>query len=177
MTNEFTPFPFIWDGEAMKPTSSFWAKKADERFVIGMRYTMLEHHERSAASHAHFFAAINDAWMNLPDHLALQFPTAEILRQHALIMTGYRRERKFIASSAAEARKIALWLHPQSISDDYAIISVNKNVVIEWKAKSQSYRRMAKGQFQKSKEAVLGFLASLIEVTPAELSAAAGQAA
>lgn len=174
---DLSPLLFVWEGDGFKPSSSYFAKRCDERFVIGEKYMLVEHLERSSQSHNHFFASVADTWSNLPDDLAVQFATPDILRKHALIMTGFRRERKFIASSKAEARKIAAFLRPQSVRDDYAFISVNDCVVIEWKAKSQSYREMGKEDFQRSKQAVIDFLAELIGVTTETLSANAGQAA
>ena len=157
---------FVWDAEAeaFRPTPRF-LKHANETFVDTEMYRFDIVEERSLASHNHFFAALHDLWLNLPDHLAIQFPTEAILRKHALIMSGFRRERKFAMSTKEDARKLAAGLRPQTIEDDYAIISVAGTVVVEWKAMSQSYKAMPeKGQFQRSKEAVLGFARDLIGV-------------
>ena len=64
------PQPLIcqWDGEAFVPATPYQAKLADERFVVGERYAMVEHHERSSASHAHYFATLHDLWLNLPEN-------------------------------------------------------------------------------------------------------------
>ena len=48
------------DGE-FKPAASYWAKQADRDFVVGMTYRLVEHQERSTATHNHYFAAINEA--------------------------------------------------------------------------------------------------------------------
>lgn len=158
------PLVFNWDGEAMVPLPRF-ARTADREFVIGELYRLAPVEERSVASHNQFFAAVHDRWLSLPDAIAVQFPTEDILRKHALIMTGFRRERKFVASSKEEARKLAAFMRPQSIDDDYTIISVHENVVIEWKALSQSLKGMpTKGQFQASKKATLEWLDALLGV-------------
>lgn len=162
-----TPIIYSWTGEAMQPLGRF-AKKADGRFVVGELYRLTDVEERSIASHNQYFASIHDRWLSLPDDLAVQFPTDELLRKHALILTGYRRERKFVASSKEEARKLAAFLRPQSVDDDYAIISVHENVVVEWKALSQSYKGMpTKGQFQASKQAVIDYLDKLLGIEAA----------
>jgi hypothetical protein len=102
--------------------------------------------------------------------LVMEYQTPDKLRQHALIMTGFKRERKFVASSSAEARKIAVFLQAQGLDDDYAIISVHENVVVEWKAMSQSRKAMpTKGLFRASKDAVLNYLADMIGVKADEL--------
>lgn len=54
--------------------------------------------------------------------------------------------------------------------DDFALISVAGNVVIERKAKSQSIRAMGKREFQESKTKVLGVLADMLGVTPEDLA-------
>jgi hypothetical protein len=172
------PLPFIYFGEGVFHASSpHFAKVCDHAFTKGQRVLLIEQSERTPQSHAHFFASIHDTWANLPDHLAVEFPTPEILRKHALIMSGFRRERKFAASSAAEARKIAAFLRPQERSDDYAIISVHGSLIVEWKAMSQSYSAMPKGVFQKSKTAVIEYLADMIKVDPETLKREAGRAA
>ena len=159
------PMVFTWNGEALLPRHP---RIADERLVVGEIYRCDVIEERSIATHSHFFASLHDKWMSLPDHLAIQFPTPESLRKHALIMTGFRRERKFVASSEKEARKLAAFLRPQSSEDDYAIISLHGNVVVEWKAASQSRKAMPeKGQFQRSKVAVLEYVDDMLGIEKA----------
>lgn len=158
------PVLFRWSGTAMEPLTRF-APRCDEQYTVGEVYRLDAVEERSQASHSHFFAAVTDRWLSLPDALAIQFPTADALRKHALIMQGFRRERKFVASSEKEARKLATFLRPQTADDDYAIISLHGNVVVEWKAISQSYKAMPrKGEFQRSKEAVLEYLDDMLGI-------------
>lgn len=137
----------------------------DRDFVIGEHYRLNVVEERSIANHNNYFARIHDLWMSIPDPMTAKFPTEEVLRKHALCMTGFRRERKFACESKAEARKLAAWLRPQDRDDDYAIISVNDNVVVEWKPLSQSLKGMpTKGQFQASRKAVVAWIEDLIGV-------------
>lgn len=68
---------------------------ASREYIVGQVYFLEHREERSSASHAHYFACVADAWMNLPDALAERFPTPEALRKYALIMTGYR-DRDYI---------------------------------------------------------------------------------
>lgn len=156
------PILYTWSGEAMVPLSRF-APRCDKTFVVGEVYRLDAVEERSQKSHNHYFATLTEMWLSLPDAIAVQFPTVEALRKHALIMTGYRRERKFVTGSPVEARKLAAFLRPQSIDDDYAIISVAGPAVVEWKAMSQSRKAMPeKGQFNRSKQAVLDWVSDLI---------------
>jgi hypothetical protein len=167
------PVVFQWTGEAMVPLARFH-NVANAQFTVGEYYRMEALEERSLVSHRHFFACVHDAWLNLPDKIAVDFPTDDALRKHALILTGFREERKFVASSPIEARKIAAFIKPR---DEYAIISVNGNIVIEWTAKSQSMKAMGKQAFADSKDKVLGFVADLIGVAPETLAANARRAA
>lgn len=168
------PMQFRWDGEAMVPPSRFWGKACDAVFVVGEVYTLVEHQDRSSASHRHYFAAVHDAWDNLREDQQERFPSPEHLRKYALIKAGYADSRQFVASSKAEAMRLSAYIRPM---DEYALVSVDGPVVTTWTARSQDMRSMGKKEFQRSKDAVLNVLAELIGTTPAALSSNAGQAA
>lgn len=161
------PLWFQWTGEAMVPLNP---RAADRMYVVGERYHLDHIEERSAASHRAYFAALHDAWQNLPEDLAERFATPEALRKYALIRTGFRDERSIIAASKAEARRIAAFIKPL---DEFAVVSVHEAAVIVWTAKSQSMKAMGKAEFQRSKDAVLQFCAEIIGVTRDELGRAA----
>ena len=171
MTDAIYPQTFSWDGDAMVPLN---ARLADRQYTVGETYRLAPFEERSYRSHAHYFASVNEVWQNLPDELAARFPTAEHLRKHALIKTGFRNERSVVCDSPEEAQKVAAFIKPM---DDYAIVIVQDNIVIQYTAKSQSTRAMNKEEFQKSKEAVLDALAPLISVERKTLEQNAGKAA
>ena len=155
------PILFTWDGEAMLPASQFWSAKADKVFVVGERYKMVEHHDRSVNSHRHYFAVIAEAHGNLPDELLDQYPTPEHLRKRALVMKGYRDERSIVCKSAAEALRIAAFIRPM---DEFAVVTVRDAVVRVWTAKSQSIKAMGAKEFQTSKQDVLDFIDDLLGV-------------
>lgn len=159
------PLPFQWDGEAMRIRPSF-QKRADELFCVGETYTLEVLEERSAASHRHYFAAVNEAWANLPEHLSEQYPTAEHLRKGALIRAGYRDERSIVCASRAEALRVAGFIKPL---DSYALVTVTEAVVRVFTAQSQSQKAMGKDLFLKSKADVLETLADMIGVQTAAL--------
>lgn len=161
------PLAFRWDGEAMRPLNP---RAADRQYVVEEIYRLEPREDRSAASHAHYFAALNNAHDNLPADLAERFPTPDALRKYALIRTGWRDERSIVASSKAEARRLAAFIKPM---DEFAVVSVHDAAVIVWTAKSQSMRAMGKADFQRSKDDVLGFLAEILGVTPDQLGKAA----
>lgn len=157
------PLEFQWDGEAMVPRHP---RLADKAFVVGERYMLAEHNERSSASHRHYFAAIKDVWDNLDDDAYERFPTPEHLRKHALIRCGFADSRSITCASKAEAMRVAAFVRPQ---DEYAITTIEGATVTVWTAKSQSSRAMGKEQFQQSKQAVLEWLSQLIGVSPETL--------
>ena len=160
------PILFEWNGERMVPANSYWAKRCNEHFVVGLKYQLVEQQERSMKSHRHYFSCIKEAWDNLPEHLAEQYASPEHLRKKALIKAGYRNERSVVCDTPAQATKVAAFLMP---IDEYAAVVVRGNVVYHLTAKSQSMKAMGKKEFGESKEAVLNAIAALIDVTPEEL--------
>ena len=160
-----TALPFQWTGEAMVPARGF-QRRADAAFVVGETYRLEPVEDRSAASHRHYFAAINEAWANLPEHMAERFPTPEHLRKWCLVKTGHADSRQIVASSKAEALRLAGFIRPM---DEYAVVSVADAVVTVWTARSQSVKAMGKAAFQQSKDDVLRVLSELIGVEPAAL--------
>lgn len=141
--------------------SNYWAARADKEYVVGEVYKMLEHHDRSDASHNHFFALIKNGFDSLPDELRDEYPTTEHLRKKALIRKGFRDERDHVCASKADAVRLASFIKPL---DEYAIVLVSECVVRVWTAKSQSRKAMGAKDFQDSKVAVLDFIDDLLGV-------------
>jgi hypothetical protein len=161
---------FVWNGEAMVPMRP---KAADKAYVIGRRYWLDEVSERSWASHAQQFAWIGEAHNNLPDPLAETFPTSEHLRKAALIATGWHREAIIDCGSRAAAARVAAYARNE---DEFARVVVRGSTVVVQKARSQrmhGHDRMLKGEFEKSKADILGWISNLIGVTPEQLRGAA----
>lgn len=161
--------PFRWNGDMMVPLPGF-AKRCDAEYVYGEVYNLEAIEQRSAKSHAHFFASVNEAWQNLPENLVEQFPTSEHLRKWCLIRAGYHQHRDIVASSKAEAQRLAAFVKPM---DTYAVVTVRDSVVTVYTAESQSMKAMGKQRFQESKDAVLSLLAAMIGTDPVELGRAA----
>ena len=159
-----------WTRDGMQPAGPYWLREADRQWVIGERYAVCADAGRSRKSHDHFFASVSEAWRNLPDDLAARFPTPEHLRKAALIATGYRDERSIVASSRAEALRIAAFVRPL---DEYAVVSTAGATVLVLTARSQSMRAMGQTEFQASKDAVLDYIAALIGVPAHQLQGAA----
>lgn len=164
------PILTMWDGEAFLPASQHWAARADRQFVVGETYKLVEHHDRSEASHNHYFASIGTAWNTLPDDLLAEYPTADHLRKKMLIKCGYADERSIVCTSKAEAKRMAAFIKPM---DSYAVVIHREAVVKVFTAQSQSMKAMGKREFQESKTKVLDALADLLGVSPDEIGRAA----
>lgn len=162
---------FRWDGETMRPLR---AKLADETFVIGQIHWLEEEKPRSVASERHQFAWLREAWKNLPEGLADQFPSAEHLRKRALIDAGYYHEEIIDAGSAAAALRIAPAFRKL---DDLALTVVRGSLIVRRTAKSQRRHFMDAKEFQESKEKIMEIVAGLIGVTTEQLQHEAGRAA
>lgn len=160
------PIPMRWQGDGFTPINSRWAKEADKAFVVGEVYRIDTVEERSSASHRHYFAAVNQAWLNLPERLSEQFDTPEKLRKYALIKVGYCDQRSIVCASKAEAHRVAAFMRPM---DEYALVLPFDNTVTVWTAKSQSLKAMDRKTFNESKQKVLDLLASMVGVQPHEL--------
>lgn len=161
------PIPFVWNGDAMVAPARF-ARLCDKQFAVGEVYPLIVHEDRSTNSHNHFFAAVHEAWKNLPERLTARYPTSDHLRKWALIKAGYADERSIACPTAEEALRVAAFIKPM---DDYAIIVVADTTIKVFTAKSQSARAMDKKTFQESKQAVLDIAAELIGVDVATLAA------
>lgn len=169
------PLTLRYDGEGtFAPASSFWAKRADRFYVIGAEYDLVTHQERSQKSHAHFFASVHEAWRNLPEALAERWPSAEHLRRWALIKAGFCDTTTVVFANRKDAERAAALVSPL---DEFSIVDVRDTTLTRYVAKSQSYRSMPKGEFQRSKDEVLRVISELIGTTAGELSEAGKDAA
>jgi hypothetical protein len=158
-----------WEGDVWRPLPRF-AKLADQHFVIGEDYPLVVEEERSEVTHRHEFAWLREAWRNLPEHLADEYPTAEHLRKRALIATGYCTVTDHVCASRAEAQRTAAFARAEL--DDYAVVIIRDNVVRVARAKSQSRRAMKAPEFQASKTAILEWVAGLLQVSSEQLQKA-----
>jgi hypothetical protein len=158
------PMLFAWDGECMVPVGRY-AQEADRYFVVGQRYRLAEHFERSQKSHNHMFAEVHEVWQNLPEHLVPLFPNEDALRKHALCRAGFCDVDTIVAPSKAFAVELL-----QKLRHKYDYATINDKVVTLMTAHSQK-RMAANGKlFQAQKSAILEILAEMIGVTAQELA-------
>ena len=162
------PVPVTYDGDAFVPLNK---KIADRHYAVGEVYRLAPIEERSLNSHKFFFAALNEAFKNLPIEWSGLFSSVLHFRKYCLIMEGYRTERVIAAGSEKDARMIAATVETL---DPFAVVNIAETVVTIWIAESQSMKAMKRERFQESKTAVLNRAASMIGVTPETLRENAG---
>lgn len=163
--------PYRWTGDSLVPMQP---RRADQYLVIGEVYVLAPMEERSAVTHSHQFAFLRDAWKNLPEVYAEQFPTPEHLRKRLLIDTGWYDETIVDVGTNAGALRVAReWRH----RDEFAYIVVRGGLIVIREAKSQARGKMQKADFQASKQSLLDAVSAMIGVEPAALTANAGAAA
>lgn len=155
-----TPILLRYEGDGQfQPSSGFWSGRADREYVVGEVYKMAPAHDRSQATHNHFFALIAEAWGTLPDHMLDEYPSPEHLRKKMLVRCGYADERSIVCASKAEAQRVAAFIKPM---DEYAVVTVREAVVRVYTPQSQSKKAMGAEAFQESKSKVLDAISDLL---------------
>lgn len=157
---------FRWTGAGFVPTDRF-VERAQEKFSPGAVYWLSVEPERSDKTHNHEFAFVAEAWKNLPDEIAHEYPTAEHLRKRALIRTGFCTMQDYVCTSHAEALRWAENLRREL--DAYTLITINGPVIRVHRAMSQSRQAMKGPEFQRSKTAILEWISNLLGVEPGQL--------
>lgn len=165
------PLQCVWTGEAFKPANRRSLLEAGDRYGSGEVVWIDPERPRSKVSHDQFFALVGEAWESLPEHLAARFPTPESLRHYALCKSGHCDVETFVASSKAEAMRLAAFI--RSGAKDGVQVVVNGSTVTRLTPHSQSMKAMGAKVFQESKAACLDVIAGLLEVTADDLRRAA----
>lgn len=165
------PVVFVWTGQVMVPLPRYM-KQCRDQYLVNAEYPLALLEARSRASHSHYFASIHEGWLNLPEKIAHDFPSAEHLRKWCLIQAGYCTERNLVCDSAEHADALAT-LAGQA--DDFALVAVKGNVVKIFRAASQDAGSMGREEFQKSKTEVLDLISGLLQIKPSELQAMGDQ--
>lgn len=162
-----------WDGESFAPLQRH-AKHCDATFTIGERYFIEPIAPRNMAAHRAYFAQLRDAWVNLPESIAEQFPSPDHLRARSLIDAGYCTERLIDAGSKAAAERVAAYVRS---AKDFSHVITRGPIVVIREPESQSVRAMGADRFKASMQAVLDIVAGMIGVSPDTLAKEAGRAA
>jgi hypothetical protein len=159
------PFACVFKGGAFHPLRRHHNEIAS-RYGEGEIVFVEEVEERSPKSHKHEFAWLKEAWLNLPERIADDFPTPEHLRKRALILGGFYHETIIDAGTNAAALRVAAYARNK---DGFSHVVVRGPLVVERTAKSQSRRAMRAEEFQASKQAVLDVVSAMIGVAPEAL--------
>ena len=125
---------------------------------------------RSAKSHDHFFAIVNEAWKSLPEELADDFPSPEHLRKYALIKAGFCNKTSITCANNSEALALAGTVRGL---DRYAIVSIDGKTVTIWTADSQRKDAMGRKLFQEAKEKAIDVISALLGTDATTLKEAA----
>ena len=141
-------------------------REVDASFKEGSIYHLAEVKGRSAASHSHYFACLHEAWLNLPEPMALHFPNEEAMRKFALIRTGWADRRSVSCGTKAAAERVAAFIRGGS---GFSVVTIEGTAITQWTARSQSMAEMGADDFQKSKSDVLEFLEDVIQVSKGSL--------
>lgn len=131
-------------------------------------WQMAEH--RSAKSHDHWFACVNEAWKSLPEEMADDFPSPEHLRKWSLIKAGFCSETRIVCANNSEAMTLAT---KAKSMDKYAVVAIDGKAVTIWTADSQRRDAMGRQAFQDAKEKALHIISQLIGTDAATLKDAA----
>lgn len=167
------PLVYTWNGISFTPMIHH-AKLADRHFVIGERYRLVVQEDRSDVSHRHQFAWLKWAWENLPESIAMQYPSPEHLRKRALIDTGHYTEEVIDAGTAAAAERVGAYLRGKDL---FILVIMRGRFVFIRHAKSQSYAAMGRHEFQKSKTDIMERIAELVGVDTETMTKAAKEIA
>jgi len=157
---------FSYEGDGIFRADPRFTWQCDQDYVVGQRYRMDVMEERSAVSHSHYFACLNEAWLNLPEDQSKRFPSPNHLRKWALVQCGYCHESHSVFSTKQDAITAATLIRK---TDKFSVLTVHDNIVTRYEPESQSTKSMDKKRFQESKDKVLELLASMVGVTAKQL--------
>ncbi len=165
------PLQCIWTGEAFRPASRHAMTEAGNRYGAGEVVLIDPERPRSKVTHDHFFAVVTEAHATLPESMGDRFPTPDSLRHYALCKAGHCDVETFVASSRAEALRLAGFC--RAGAKEGVQVVVNGASITRLTPHSQSQRAMGAKTFQESKAAVLSAIADLLEATPDKMAVAA----
>jgi hypothetical protein len=112
-----------------------------------------------------FFAALRDAWSNLPDAMRDRFPNAEVLRKHALVAIGYCDVITLAVGSKAAAPQIASAFR---MKDQYCVATVRGDVVTIYTARSMARRVLLKKDFLQVADRVFSWVHEQTGIDPSQ---------
>jgi hypothetical protein len=120
---------------------------------------------RSTAQHKRYFAALREAFDQLPETIARRWPTSEHFRHWLLIEANWKDEKEINCEDETHAKRLATFVRTET---PFARITVatnprtgKKTIVVIERAMSQDYSAMDKETFKRSSDDVLDLAATL----------------
>lgn len=136
---------------------------------------------RSTAQHKRYFAALREAFDQLPETIARRWPTVEHFRHWLLIEANWKDEKEINCEDETHAKRLATFVRTET---PFARITVatnprtgKKTIVVIERAMSQDYSAMDKETFKRSSDDVLDLAATFIQVPRGKLLKEAGRSA
>lgn len=166
---------------AMVPLQRF-DNLCKRQYNDGCEYPLLPVEVRSRASHAHFFAAINEGFDNLPEKFCTdhRWTCADDMRKDLLIEAGFGEEKKFECVSADHAIKLATFIRDETGFSKITFLRDERGrptIVRVRRAKSQDLASMDRATFEDSKKKVLMLLEGIIGLARGDLMRHAARSA
>lgn len=153
-----------WCNGVLEPVGISAFKHLQDTLDDGKIYDVDVRTDRSIKSHSHFFASLNEAFLNLPEAHRLDIPTVEHLRKRAMIHTGWAHSYRIPCASGRAVSDLSKLLRE---TDAYVVcVPMKDNVLAVYKARSMSMRDMKKAEFQKCKDDVLAWAWDLVGTAP-----------
>jgi hypothetical protein len=176
------PIEFVWDGTAMTPTERY-ARAARQVFVEpGSIHVLAPYEERNMKFHNKCFAALHEAWVNLPEAVAARWPQGEEHFRKWLLCNKSRfyRETEAVFATKDEALRAAVFA--RAGDEDYVFVYGPRQHPDGWQVikrtpRSQALHRMNVSDFEESMTQILDAAGEFIGVPKGTLLKNAGRAA
>ncbi len=148
----------------------------------GEEYPLLPIEVRSRASHSQFFAAIRDAYDNLPEKFCAEhrWTCADDMRKDLLIESGFGEQKTFECRGKKHAIMLATFIRDETGFCKISFLLDEKgepSIVRVRRALSQDLASMDKHTFEESKKKVLELLEGIIGLARGDLMRNAGRSA
>jgi hypothetical protein len=177
------PVVFTWDGATMTPVARY-ARAAREQFgEPGSTHILAPYEERNMKFHNMCFAALHEAWVNLPEGVAARWPQgAEHFRKWLLCnKSTFYRETEAVFPTREAALHAAVFARQGD--EDYVFVygprptTDGQWLVIKRTPRSQAQHRMSPREFEESMTQILDAAGEFIGVPKGALLKNAGRAA
>jgi len=160
-----------WLGDMLEPMrdSQVWL---NENMVVGMVYRLDVIFPRDRNLHAARFAALGEAYRQLPERYAKMFVNFEHFRKWLLVKEGYCTIEDFAAASNTEAHRYLLMherSHDKPGHKDFKFAVIEGNVVRIITPTSMGEKSMKPDEFREATSKMLERAADMIGISVSDL--------